>query len=148
MSKRKAGNVLEHPTLKLSKLYTNSVSPFNLQSLKEIQSDNNLIILKIKDKRFFYDIQGLYDYTFTYFKFTDPYTRENFSLEQLDYILYKAYRKGIIDGIETYKDKKLVTPDCIYTYDFCRKFFYIERIHKCLRENNFRYSDLKQLNRK
>jgi hypothetical protein len=41
---------------KSQKIYTNNQSPFDLKSLREVRRDGDLIILNIKDKKFFYNI--------------------------------------------------------------------------------------------
>lgn len=144
MPKRKNVSELERPQ-KFNKNYTNTSCPFNLSSLNELRKSGNLIVLKINNNSFFYDIQGLYDYIFEFSNFVDPFTRENFCFEHLDYILFKAYRKGIIKGNGSYNNKKLRTPNCKYNFDFCCNFYYINRVFSCLRENNKSYNHIKRL---
>jgi hypothetical protein len=120
--------------IKSPKIYTNNQSPFDLKSLQEVKKDGNIIILNVKDKTFFYNIDGLYDYVFTFYNFQDPFTRENFTYEQLDFIRYKAYKKGLINGIITYQNKIVKTPKSSYSHSLS-KFFYIERIVSNMKEN-------------
>jgi hypothetical protein len=139
MKRKRSAEVVD--CVKSQKIYTNNQSPFDLKSLKEVKKDKNLIILNIKDKKFFYNIDGLYDYVFKFKKFMDPFTRENLTYEQLDFIRYKAYKKGMIAGFNTYKNKIIKTPVSSYSHDLSR-FFYIERIVNNMKENNELYTTI------
>jgi hypothetical protein len=139
--KRIQERIEEKTCFKSQKIYTNNHSPFDLKSLKEVKKDGNLIILNIKDKKFFYNIDGLYDYVFKFKKFMDPFTRENLTYEHLDFIRYKAYKNGIIAGLDTYKNKIIKTPVSSYSHDLS-KFFYIERIVNNMKENNELYTTI------
>jgi hypothetical protein len=127
---------------KSQKIYTNNQSPFDLKSLREIRRDGDLIILNIKDKKFFYNIDGLYDYVFKFYNFSDPFTRENLTYEHLDFIRYKAYKRGLIKGLITFNNKIIKTPKSSYSHDLS-KFFYIERIVENMKENNKLYTEIK-----
>jgi hypothetical protein len=129
---------------KSQKIYTNNQSPFDLKSLREVRRDGDLIILNIKDKKFFYNIDGLYDYVFKFYNFSDPFTRENLTYEHLDFIRYKAYKRGLIKGLNTYNNKIIKTPKSSYLHDLS-KFFFIERIVENMKENNKLYTEIQSI---
>lgn len=123
----------------------NTSCPFSLDNYDKLYNDNNVIILKFNRSSFFYDVKALYEYIFIHKKFKDPFTRNIFTFEHLDYVLYKSFLNGKIKGDIIYKNKKLKSPDAGYYYDLSNNFFYIRRIIKVLQFNNFRYPEITKI---
>lgn len=130
--------------VKRQKKFLNANCPFTLQNYYHLNKTKDCLVLNINGNNIFYDIQSIFDYIFVYNKFQDPFSRQNFGFEHLDFVRYKAYKKGLIKGKESYL-ANLKSPKGCYKYDFIDKYKYIQRLVKNLQENECDFKYIKKL---